>query len=149
MLDNRQLMSVAISIGKVLTIAVAMAVIALFLPPFRGNIGYLPYVLTASSLVWLAAAFYFTTREVPMKYALELGAGSPFVGAVILGVLTPPIQAESWQPLRVDSATAAQQIWGSILLHLAGAALFCWICIPIGLATSYLVYREIRRARLA
>ena len=130
---------------KVVLIATVMAIVGTALPyGIRQEnrawiLGFLPKVIVASNIFWVAAALMFRRKGVPLKWALEIGAASPFLGAILLGILFPTgfLKPYPGQPAASFAGTLLIGIW----VYLMGAAAWFWIYIPIGMATAYLVYR--------
>jgi hypothetical protein len=102
----------------------------------------LPKVLVVSNVFWLVVGLMFTRRRLRLAWALELGAASPFLGAIVLGILFPT----GFTQLPI----ASPGVFQSIMVYLTGVASRFWICMPLGMATAYLVQmvqaREVRPA---
>ena len=139
---------------KVAAVATAMAVagtLALF-GNRPGNsewlYGFLPKVVLVSNLLWLTINLTFRRRPPPLRWALELGAASPFLGAILLGIMFPhgflkPYPGAPSEPLGIA-------LVNGVLMYVMGVASSFWFFIPIGIATGYLVYRaHSQKARLA
>ena len=134
---------------KVMAIATAMAIVGTLIPfgvrerNWHWLPGFAPKVILASNIFWLSAALMFRRKPVPLKWALELGAASPFLGAVLLGLLFPRALLGSY-PGQPPESLAATLVKG-IMVYLAGVASWFWIFMPVGMVTAYLVYKTQRR----
>jgi hypothetical protein len=91
-------------------------------------------IIIISISLWLSAALIFRSRAVSLRTALGFGAASPFLGAVLLGTIF------------LSGAGVFTGIEGSLAVVIKRF----YVCIPIGIATAYLVHQMgTGRARLA
>jgi hypothetical protein len=102
-------------------VAVAMAAIGWSVIYYRGAIPVFSwltaFLLSLSVLFWLPFALFFRARRVPVRFALLIGALSPLLASVALGL---PALFIATNPV------------GSLLWLLPG--------VPIGLLTGFLVH---------
>jgi len=142
---------------KVAGIATAMAAVGtLFLFGSKAEhhewlIGFLPKVIIVSNLFWLAVVLTSGRRAIPLKWALELGAASPFLGAILLGIFFPSgFFRPGFPGASIDPSSAGQKVLRGIMVYLMGVTSVFWLYIPVGMATGYLIYRaQTREATLA
>ncbi len=125
-----------IGIAKVAAIATAMAIIGtLLLSAVTANHseflrGFLPRVILASTLFWVAASMILRLRRVPLRGALLLGAVSPWLGGILLGILFP---------FGVHPKAPSSVAFGDIVLNLVFVTATSWICVPVGVLTAFLI----------